>query len=121
MSENFAQLFEESASTAAISPGAIVTATVERIENKYVIVSAGFKSECYIPVEQFYDDRGKLEVTAGDVVKVALETVEDGFGNTRLSRERARRNEAWSKLEDAYDTKSVVKGIISGRVKGGFT
>jgi small subunit ribosomal protein S1 len=121
MSENFAQLFEESVTKAAMAPGAIVSATVERIEGKYVVVSAGFKSECFIPVEQFYDDRGNIEVKAGDEVKVALETIEDGFGNTRLSRERARRNEAWARLEQAYETKQPVRGVISGRVKGGFT
>lgn len=121
MGENFAQLFEESATNAAMAPGAIVSAVVDRIEGKYVVVSAGFKSECFIPVEQFYDDRGNLEVKAGDEVKVALETVEDGFGNTRLSRERARRNEAWARLEQAYETKQPVRGVISGRVKGGFT
>ncbi|HSW71630.1 MAG TPA: 30S ribosomal protein S1, partial [Gammaproteobacteria bacterium] len=121
MSENFAQLFEESVTKAAMVPGAIVSATVEKIEGKYVIVSAGFKSECFIPVEQFYDDRGNLEVKVGDEVKVALETVEDGFGNTRLSRERARRNEAWARLEQAYETKQPMRGVISGRVKGGFT
>lgn len=121
MSENFAQLFEESVTKAAMSPGAIVSATVDRIEGKYVVVSAGFKSECFIPVEQFYDDRGNLEVKAGDEVKVALETIEDGFGNTRLSRERARRNEAWARLENAYESKQPVRGVISGRVKGGFT
>ncbi len=121
MSENFAQLFEESITKAAMAPGAIVSATVERIEGKYVVVSAGFKSECFIPVEQFYDDRGNLEVKAGDEVKVALETIEDGFGNTRLSRERARRNEAWARLEQAYESKTPVRGVISGRVKGGFT
>jgi len=121
MAENFAKMFEESETRAAMSPGAIVSATVERVEGKYVIVSAGFKSECFIPVEQFYDDRGNLEVKVGDEVKVALETIEDGFGNTRLSRERARRNEAWARLEQAYETKQPVRGVISGRVKGGFT
>lgn len=121
MAENFAQLFEESITRAAMAPGAIVTATVERIEGKYVVVSAGFKSECYIPIEQFYDDRSNLEVKSGDKIKVALETIEDGFGNTRLSRERARRNESWARLEEAYESKKPVRGIISGRVKGGFT
>lgn len=120
-SENFAQLFEESLTKAAMAPGAIVTATVDRVEGKYVVVSAGFKSECFIPIEQFYDDRGNLEVKPGDQVMVALETIEDGFGNTRLSRERARRNEAWARLERAYESKQSVRGIISGRVKGGFT
>lgn len=118
---NFGQLLEESLKKTAMTPGTIVTAVVERIEGKFVVVSAGFKSECYIPIEQFYDDRGNLEVKVSDQVMVALETLEDGFGNTRLSRERARRNEAWARLEHAYESKQPIRGMISGRVKGGFT
>jgi small subunit ribosomal protein S1 len=118
--ENFAQLFAESLRKETIDNGAILAAAVEKIDSKYVVVSAGFKSECYIPIEQFYDDQGKMEVKVGDQVMVALEALEDGFGNTRLSRERARRNESWARLEQAYADKTIVTGIVSGRVKGGF-
>lgn len=121
MSESFAQLFEESLSETPMVPGAIVTGTVIRIESDYVVVSAGLKSESIIPREQFCDERGNLEVAVGDDVKVALDTVEDGFGTTRLSRERAKRLEAWTSLENAYENKETVRGVIQGRVKGGFT
>jgi len=121
MSESFAQLFEESLNETPMIPGAIVTGKVIRIESKSVVVSAGLKSESTIPIEQFEDDRGNLEVAVGDEVKVALDAVEDGFGITRLSRERAKRLESWSALEDAYQNKETVRGVIQGRVKGGFT
>lgn len=121
MSESFAQLFEESLNETPMVPGAIVTGRIIRIEGGHVVVSAGLKSESMIPVEQFQDDRGKLEVAIGDEVKVALDTVEDGFGVTRLSRERAKRLESWIELEEAYQKKENVRGIIQGRVKGGFT
>lgn len=121
MSESFAQLFEESLTATPMVPGAIVTGTVIRIESDYVVVSAGLKSESIIPMEQFCDERGNLEVAVGDEVKVALDTVEDGFGTTRLSRERAKRLEAWTSLESAYENKETVRGVIQGRVKGGFT
>lgn len=102
-------------------PGAIINATVERVEDKYVVVDAGLKSESYISIDQFYDESGNLEVKVGDEVKVALEVLEDGFGSTRLSRERAKRLESWSHLEQAYESKETIRGIIIGRVKGGFT
>lgn len=102
-------------------PGAIINATVERIEDKYVVVDAGLKSESYIPIDQFYDESGKLEIKIGDEVKVALEVLEDGFGSTRLSRERAKRLESWLHLEEAYESKSTIRGMVIGRVKGGFT
>lgn len=102
-------------------PGAIISATVERVEDKHVVVDAGLKSQSYIPVEQFYDENGKLEIKVGDEVKVALEVLEDGFGSTRLSRERAKRLESWSHLERAYEAKETIRGVIVGRVKGGFT
>lgn len=121
MTENFAQLFEESLNETPMVPGTVVTGTVVRIEKDYVVVSAGLKSESIIPIEQFKDERGNLEVAVGDEVKVALETVEDGFGTTRLSRERAKRLEAWISLEQAYENKELVRGVIQGRVKGGFT
>ncbi len=121
MTESFAKLFEESLHETPMVPGAIVTGTVVRVNSDYVVVSAGLKSESIIPAEQFYNDQGKLDVKVGDQVKVALETVEDGFGTTRLSRERAKRLEAWVDLERAYENKEIVRGVIQGRVKGGFT
>lgn len=121
MSENFAQLFEESLNISPMVPGAVITGTIIRVESDYVVVSAGLKSESIIPIEQFYNERGELEAKVGDDVKVALDTVEDGFGTTRLSRERAKRLESWISLEEAYEKKETVKGVIQGRVKGGFT
>jgi small subunit ribosomal protein S1 len=119
--ESFAQLFEESLSISPMVPGAVITGTIIRVEPDYIVVSAGLKSESIIPIEQFYNERGDLEVKVGDEVKVALDTVEDGFGTTRLSRERAKRLESWISLEEAYEKKETVKGVIQGRVKGGFT
>jgi small subunit ribosomal protein S1 len=121
MADNFAQLFEQSLNNTPMLPGAIISAHIERIEEKYVVVDAGLKSESFIAIEQFYDENGKLEVKVGDEVKVALEVLEDGFGSTRLSRERAKRLESWSHLEHAYEHKETIKGVIVGRVKGGFT
>lgn len=121
MGDTFAQLFEQSLTDTPMLPGAIINATVERIEEKYVVVDAGLKSESYIAIEQFYDEGGKLEIKVGDDVKVALEVMEDGFGSTRLSRERAKRLESWSHLERAYEAKETIRGVIVGRVKGGFT
>lgn len=120
MTESFAQLFEESLNETPMVPGAIVSGKVVRIESDYVVVSAGLKSESIIPIEQFQDEKGRLEVAVGDEVKVALDAVDDG-GVTRLSRERAKRLESWSALEQAYQNKETVRGIIQGRVKGGFT
>jgi small subunit ribosomal protein S1 len=121
MGESFAELFEESLNEKSMLPGAIINGTVIRVEPDYVVVSAGLKSESIIPSEQFYNEQGKLEVKVGDVVKVALDTVEDGFGTTRLSRERAKRLESWIFLEEAFEEKKTVRGVIQGRVKGGFT
>jgi small subunit ribosomal protein S1 len=121
MGDTFAQLFEQSLTETPMLPGTIIDASVERIEDKYVVVDAGLKSQSYIPLEQFYDESGKLEIKVGDEVKVALEVLEDGFGSTRLSRERAKRLESWSHLERAYEAKETIRGVIVGRVKGGFT
>src|SRR3990167_7759980 len=121
MGESFAQLFESSLTETPMLPGAIISATVERIEEKYIVVDAGLKSESYIPIDQFYSDNGSLDVKVGDEVKVALEVMEDGFGSTRLSRERAKRLESWIHLETAYENKETIRGVIIGRVKGGFT
>ncbi len=121
MTESFAQLFEESLSQTPMIPGAIMTAVVVRVGPDYVVVSAGLKSESTIPLEQFSDEHGKVSVNVGDEVKVALDIVEDGFGSTRLSRDRAKRQEAWGDLERAYEKRETVRGVIQGRVKGGFT
>ncbi len=121
MSESFAELFEESLSSIVMQPGSILVGTVVEISNDYVMVSAGLKSEGVIPIEQFYGNAGELEIAVGDEVEVALDAVEDGFGETRLSREKARRARAWSMLEDASTAGEIVKGIITGKVKGGFT
>lgn len=121
MTESFAELFEESLKTIEMEPGSIVTGVVVAIDSDWVTVHAGLKSEGVIPRSQFLSEEGELEVAVGDEVKVALEAVEDGFGDTRLSREKAKRSEAWSELEKAYEAEEVVKGIINGKVKGGFT
>lgn len=121
MADTFEKLFEESLNISPMVPGAIITGTIVRIEPDYVVVSAGLKSEALISIDQFCDERGNVEVKVGDEVKVALDTVEDGFGTTRLSRERAKRVESWVTLEEAYEKKETVRGVIQGRVKGGFT
>ena len=121
MSESFADLFEESLKTVDMKPGAIVTGVVIDIDNEWVTVHAGLKSEGVIPREQFIDANGDCTLNVGDEVQVALEAVEDGFGETKLSREKAKRAEAWKDLEAAYEAGDVVTGIINGKVKGGFT
>ena len=121
MTESFAQLFEESLASQKIKPGAILNAQVMEVGSDYVIVNAGLKSEAVISVDQFKNERGEVEVAAGDTVEVALDSVEDGSGETRLSREKAKRARTWSRLEQAFEKQEVVKGIINGRVKGGFT
>ena len=121
MSESFAQLFEESLNQTEMTAGQVVLGTVTDIRDGYVIVSAGLKSEGVIPEEQFKNLSGELEVAVGDDVEVVLEAVEDGFGETRLSREKAKRAKAWKSLESSYETEEIIKGIITGKVKGGFT
>jgi small subunit ribosomal protein S1 len=121
MSENFAELFEQSLNEIDMTPGAIVTGTVIEIDTDWVTVHAGLKSEGVIPRIQFLDEQGNLSLEVGDEVKVALETVEDGFGETRLSREKAKRAESWMELEAAYEKNDIVTGVINGKVKGGFT
>ncbi|MEM9759039.1 MAG: 30S ribosomal protein S1 [Pseudomonadota bacterium] len=121
MSESFADLFEESLKTVDMQPGAIVTGVVIDIDSEWVTVHAGLKSEGVIPRSQFIDASGECSLTVGDEVQVALETVEDGFGETKLSREKAKRAEAWKDLEAAFAAEDVVKGMINGKVKGGFT
>jgi small subunit ribosomal protein S1 len=121
MSESFAELFEESLKTVDMKPGAIVTGVVIDIDNEWVTVHAGLKSEGVIPRAQFTDAAGECTLNVGDEVQVALETVEDGFGETKLSREKAKRAESWKELEAAYEADEVVSGVINGKVKGGFT
>ncbi|GEA10914.1 30S ribosomal protein S1 [Alteromonas sp. KUL49] len=121
MTENFAQLFEESLQELETRPGSIVKGTVVSIDKDIVLVDAGLKSESAIPADQFKNAEGELEIEIGDQVDVALDAVEDGFGETILSREKAKRHEAWVELEKAYEDKATIKGIINGKVKGGFT
>ncbi len=123
MSESFAELFEESLKTLNLQAGAIITAIVVDIDYQsgWVTVHAGLKSEGLIPLEQFYNDAGELAINVGDEVHVALDAVEDGFGETKLSREKAKRAECWIVLEAAFAAEEVVKGVINGKVKGGFT
>jgi len=121
MSENFADLFEESLKTVDMVPGSIVTGVVIDIDRDWVTVHAGLKSEGVIPAEEFADENGEVTLSIGDEVHVALESVEDGFGETKLSREKAKRAEAWKVLENAHAAEEVMTGVINGKVKGGFT
>ena len=121
MTESFAQLFEESLKEIETRPGSIVRGVVVSIDKDVVLVDAGLKSESAIPAEQFKNAAGELEIQVGDEVDVALDAVEDGFGETLLSREKAKRHEAWITLEKAYEDAETVTGVINGKVKGGFT
>ncbi|MTD26613.1 30S ribosomal protein S1 [Erwinia sorbitola] len=121
MTESFAELFEESLKTIETRPGSIVRGVVVSIDKDVVLVDAGLKSESAIPAEQFKNAAGELEIQVGDEVDVALDAVEDGFGETLLSREKAKRHEAWITLEKAYEDAETVTGVINGKVKGGFT
>jgi len=121
MTESFAELFEQSQTLAKLKPGTIVSGIVVEIRNDVVVVNAGLKSEGIVPIEQFYNEQGELEVQLGDEVKVALDAIEDGFGETRLSREKAKRSMVWDELEEAQKANATVTGRVSGKVKGGFT
>lgn len=121
MSESFADLFEESLNTVEMVPGSIVIGTVVDIDSEWVVVHAGLKSEGVIPRNQFVSESGEFNVEIGDQVKVAMEVVDDGFGETRLSREKARRAESWDMLEEAFTSNEPVIGVMNGKVKGGFT
>ncbi|MEE8059198.1 MAG: S1 RNA-binding domain-containing protein, partial [Pseudomonadales bacterium] len=121
MSESFAELFAESLNTIDMKPGSIVTGVVIDIDSDWVTVHAGLKSEGIIPRSEFVSESGELALEIGDEVQVALEAVEDGWGATKLSREKAKRAEAWKVLEAAYTAEKVVIGVINGKVKGGFT
>jgi small subunit ribosomal protein S1 len=121
MTQSFAEMFEESLVNQDLRRGAVVTGTVVDIQSDSVIVNAGLKSEGVIPIEEFKNTSGDIEVEVGDEVEVSLEAIEDGFGETKLSREKAKRDEVWRRLEKAFENEDIVKGIISGKVKGGFT
>ena len=119
--ESFASLFEESLSRQEMRAGEVITAEVVRIDQNFVVVNAGLKSESFIDINEFRNDRGEVEAQPGDYVSVAIEMLEDGYGETRLSREKAKRIAAWNDLEKALNEGALVKGVINGKVKGGLT
>jgi small subunit ribosomal protein S1 len=119
--ENFAALFEESLARQEMRQGELITAEVTRVDYNIVVVNAGLKSESFIPTEEFKNDKGEVEVKAGDFVTVAIESLEDGYGETRLSRDKAKRLKAWHDLEAAMEQGTIVSGVVSGKVKGGLT
>ena len=119
--ESFASMFEESLTRKEMRAGELITAQVVRIEQSMVVVNAGLKSESFIPVEEFRDNNGALEVAVGDFITVAIESLENGYGETRLSREKAKRLAAWIDLEQAMEEGRIVEGYVSGKVKGGLT
>jgi small subunit ribosomal protein S1 len=119
--ENFAAMFEESLTRKEMRTGEVITAEVVRVDVNYVVVNAGLKSESFISIDEFKNDRGEVEVKPGDFVSVAIEALEDGYGETRLSRDKAKRLAAWLDLEKALENGALVKGVISGKVKGGLT
>jgi small subunit ribosomal protein S1 len=121
MNESFSEMFENSLANQRIRPGMILTGLVVDVSPDVVIINVGLKSEAVIPLDQFKNERGEVEVKAGDSVEVALDSVEDGTGETRLSREKAKRARTWTRLEQAFNDGEIVTGVISGRVKGGFT
>jgi len=121
MTESFAELFEQSIASQRIRPGTILNGLIVEVGQDYVIVNVGLKSEAVIPAEQFKNEKGEMEVTVGETVEVALDSVEDGSGETRLSREKAKRARTWTRLEEKFEKQEIVIGIITGRVKGGFT
>ncbi|MGH8674755.1 MAG: S1 RNA-binding domain-containing protein, partial [Burkholderiales bacterium] len=119
--ESFAALFEESLTRKEMRVGEVITAEVVRVDQNFVVVNAGLKSESVIALEEFRDDAGALTVKPGDFVSVSIEALEDGYGETRLSREKAKRMAAWLELERALETGEKVQGVITGKVKGGLT
>ncbi|MFL6648357.1 MAG: 30S ribosomal protein S1, partial [Sulfurifustaceae bacterium] len=121
MAESFAQLFEESLNTLRLQPGQLITGEVVHVDEEVVIVNAGLKSEGVIPATQFKDSHGDLHVRVGDRVEVVVESIEDGTGETLLSREKACRVKAWEDLEKAFENQSIVTGVMTGKVKGGYT
>ena len=121
MTESFAELFEQSIASQRIRPGTILNGLIVEVGQDYVIVNVGLKSEAVIPADQFKNEKGEIEVVVGETVEVALDSVEDGSGETRLSRDKAKRARTWTRLETAFEKQEIVIGIITGRVKGGFT
>ena len=119
--ENFALMFEESLQRQEMRAGEVITAEVTRIDHNFVVVNAGLKSESYISIDEFKNDQGEVEATVGDYVSVAIESLEDGYGETKLSREKAKRLAAWISLEKSMEEGEIVEGYVSGRVKGGLT
>ncbi|VEB43957.1 30S ribosomal protein S1 [Chromobacterium violaceum] len=119
--ENFAQLFEESLTLHDMRVGEVITAEVVAVDSNFVTVNAGLKSESLIPAEEFKNDQGVVEVAIGDFVTVAIDALENGFGETKLSREKAKRMAAWVELEEALEAGTILSGMISGKVKGGLT
>ena len=119
--ESFAQLFEESLTRKEMRVGEVITAEVVRVDYNIVVVNAGLKSESFIPVEEFKNDKGEIEVKPGEFVSVAIESLEDGYGETRLSRDKAKRLTAWHELEEAKESGAIVSGMVNGKVKGGLT
>jgi len=121
LTESFAAMFEESLQRQEMRAGEVITAEVTRIDHNFVVVNAGLKSESYIALDEFKDDKGELEAQVGDYVSVAIESIEDGYGETKLSREKAKKLAAWMSLEKAMEDGAIVEGFVSGRVKGGLT
>ena len=122
MTESFAELFEQSqANLAKLKPGAIVVGTVVDVRNDVVVINAGLKSEAYVPIDEFKNDQGELEVQVGDFVSVAIDAIENGYGDTILSRDKAKRLASWLSLETALESGDFVTGTVNGKVKGGLT
>ena len=119
--ESFAELFEQSIAKQEMKQGEVIPAEVVRVDYNYVVVNAGLKSEAFIPVEEFKNDRGEVDVKVGDFVSVAIENLENGYGDTILSRDKAKRLAAWLNLEKALESGELVTGTVTGKVKGGLT
>ncbi|MBV2179746.1 MAG: S1 RNA-binding domain-containing protein, partial [Castellaniella sp.] len=119
--ESFADLFAASIKDQNMRSGEVISAEVVRVDHNFVVVNAGLKSEAYIPLEEFLNDQGELEVQGGDFVSVAIDSLENGYGDTILSRDRAKRLSAWLQLEQALESGELVNGTITGKVKGGLT
>ncbi|MEN9544423.1 MAG: hypothetical protein RLZZ598_1256, partial [Pseudomonadota bacterium] len=120
-SDSFASMFEESLNRANMRAGEVITAEVVRVEHNFVVVNAGLKSEAYVPIEEFKNDQGVLEVQVGDYVSVAIDAIENGYGDTILSRDKAKRLASWLSLETSLESGEFVIGTVSGKVKGGLT
>jgi len=121
MSESFAALFEESLARSNMKTGQVISAEVVRIDHNFVVVNAGLKSEAFIPVEEFHNDQGEIDVQPGDFVSVAIDALENGYGDTILSRDKAKRLASWMNLEKALEQGEIVTGAVTGKVKGGLT